>query len=378
MYAYDIKNDFMEKLRKVLFIHNTLPEYRVQFFSELVKFVDLTLVITDQKLASTVYQLNSTVPDTLKVVNVDNAETIKQIIDGNDWGIVVLPPVDTPYQAKCAYFALKASKLKGIKTIYWTEKWEAPLNMQPFAKKLKNRIQAMLISYFAKRADLCIAAGSMSEKYYLALGVKPSKIRIALDSSTSPVVVENINIRKQYKIPQEAKIVLFLSRVVKRKGCDLLVKALQTLSNKSIYLLICGEGEQLSEVKKLVEEEKVENVIFCGKIQPNNRAAYFTQSDVFVLPSYTLNGVIEAWGLTCNEALEQGTPVIGTTAVGAVHDLSDGECCLMVKENDIDALAMGVKDILSKGNLENKCKERYIKFSVENMAKSFYETFKSC
>lgn len=368
----------MEKLRKVLFIHNTLPEYRVQFFSELANFIDLTLVITDQKLASTVYQLNSTVPDTLKVMNVDNTKSIKQIIDGNNWSIVVLPPVDTPYQAKCAYSALKVCKQKGIKTIYWTEKWEAPLNMQPFVKKIKNRIQAMLISYFAKHVDLCIAAGSMSEKYYLAHGIKQAKIRIAYDSSTSPVVAENMDIRKQYKIPQEAKVVLFLSRVVKRKGCDLLVKAVQTLANKNIFLLICGEGEQLSEVKKLVEEEKVENVIFCGKIQPNNRAAYFTQSDVFVLPSYTLNGVIEAWGLTCNEALEQGTPVIGTTAVGAVHDLADGECCLMVKENDVDALVKGMIVILSKENLADKCKERYIRFSVENMASSFYEIFKSC
>ena len=69
----------MEKQRKVLFIHNTLPEYRIQFFSELAKFVDLTLVITDQKLATTIYQLSSKIPDTLKVVNVDNVSSIKLI-----------------------------------------------------------------------------------------------------------------------------------------------------------------------------------------------------------------------------------------------------------------------------------------------------------
>lgn len=368
----------MEKQRKVLFIHNTLPEYRIQFFSELAKFVDLTLVITDQKLATSIYQLSSKIPDTLKVVNVDNVSSIKQIIDETDWNIVVLPPVDTPYQARCAYSALKASKAKGIKTIYWTEKWEAPLNMQPFTKRFKNKIQAMLIGYFARKVDLCVAAGSMSEKYYLALGVEQSKIRIAYDSSTSPAVTTNIDIRKRYQIPQDAHVVLFLSRVVKRKGCDLLVYAVQKLAFQKTYLLVCGEGEQLREVKGLVDEEKIKNVVFCGKVQPNDRAAYFAQSDVFVLSSYSLGGVIEAWGLTCNEALEQGTPVIGTTAVGAVHDLADGECCMMVKENNIEALAKGLNQILIKSKQTNMCKERYVKFSVENMAKSFYHAFECC
>lgn len=368
----------MENLKKICFIHNTFPEYRVQFFIELSKKVDLTLVITDQKLASTIYQLNSNIPDSLKVINVDTAASIKEIIDETDWNIVVLPPVDTPYQARCAYSALKASKAKGIKTIYWTEKWEAPLNTQPFAKRVKNKIQAMLIGYFARKVDLCIAAGSMSEKYYQTLGVGQSKIRIAYDSSTSPTATIDIDIRKQYNIPQDAHVVLFLSRVVRRKGCDLLVNAVQKLALQNIYLLVCGEGEQLTEIKGLVDEKKIKNVIFCGKVQPNDRAAYFAQSDVFVLPSYSLGGVIEAWGLTCNEALEQGTPVIGTTAVGAVHDLADGECCMMVKENDIEALAKGLNQILIKSKQTNMCKERYVKFSVQNMAKSFYHAFECC
>ena len=368
----------MEKQKKVLFIHNTLPEYRIQFFSELAKLVDLTLVITDQKLATTIYQLNSKIPDALNVVNVDNVTSIKQIIDETDWNIVVLPPVDTPYQARCAYSALKASNAKGIKTIYWTEKWEASLNLQPFMKRVKNRIQALLIGYFARKVNLCIAAGRMSAKYYQMLGVEQSKIRIAYDSSTSPVVIENIDIRKQYRIPQDAHVVLFLSRVVKRKGCDLLVKAVQSLVHQKVYLLICGDGEQLAELKEIVNEEKIQNVIFCGKIQPNDRAEYFAQSDVFVLPSYSLGGVIEAWGLTCNEALEQGTPVIGTTAVGAVHDLADGECCLMVEENDVNALSEGLKKVLFQGALSLKCKELYMKFSVVNMSKSFYKSFNDC
>lgn len=368
----------MENRKKVLFIHNTLPEYRIQFFCELSKRVELTLMITDQKLASSIYQLAADVPDTLKVIYMNKYDDIKNLIDNEYWDIVVLPPADTVYQAKCAYVALKKSMAHGIRTVYWTEKWEPSPILQPMMKKIKNRLQGMLIGYFAKSVNVCIAAGSMSKRYYQSLGIEASKIRIAVDSSTSPNVTSDIDVRDIFHIPSHSSIVLFFSRVVKRKGADLLVKAMEKLNEDKVFLLICGEGEHLQEVKEIAEKKKMGNVRFCGKIQPNDRAAYFAQSDVFVLPSYSLGGVIEAWGLTCNEALEQGTPVVATTAVGAAHDLADGKCCLMVKENDMDSLAKGIKTVLSEGDLNANCKALYSKFSVENMAESFYEAFKTC
>lgn len=366
----------MVNQKKVLFIHNTLPEYRIQFFCELGKLVDLTLLITDQKLASSIYQLDANIPKSLNVKYINSRKEIRKSIVEAHWDIVVLPPADTVYQVKCAYVALKACKKQAIKTAYWTEKWEAALNLQPLIKKLKNRLQGILITYFAKNADLCIAAGSMSKRYFLNHGIEAAKIKIAIDSSTSPQVKTDINIRSLYQVPANSSIVLFFSRVVKRKGADLLVKAMANLNNPNAYLLICGDGEHLQEVEDIVKQEKVKNVIFCGKIQPSERAAYFAQSDVFVLPSYSLGGVIEAWGLTCNEALEQGTPVIATTAVGAAHDMADGHCFLMVNENDIDSLKTGIEAVLAKGDLKMNCKALYSKFSIVNMAESFYDAFK--
>ena len=367
----------MKHRNKILFIHNTLPEYRIQFFCELVNFLDLTLLITDKGLASSIYKLDSIVPSCLKVIYLKKTNEIKEIIVSNCWDIVVLPPIDNFYQLKSAIKALKICKTKNIKTVYWTEKWEPANIFQPFVKKIKNKVQAFLIGYLANNVDLCIAAGEMSKRYYLANGISSAKIMIAIDSSTSPDVPEKIDIRSLYNIPKESNIILFLSRVVKRKGADILFKAVSLLNDQNNYLLICGEGDYLDKVKEMSKSLLRTNVIFTGKIQPNQRAAYFAQSDVFVLPSYTCEGVIEAWGLTCNEALEQGTPVIATTAVGAAHDLADGKCCLMVEENNVEALAEALRQILSEENLEKCCKERYALFSVRQMAESFYKAFNS-
>lgn len=368
----------MEKRTKVLFIHNTLSEYRIQFFCELAKRVELTLVITDSSLASKIYNLETELPREFDIIKINSPKQIKQIIGGDFWDIVLLPPLDTFYQLKCAFVALKFCKQKGINTAYWTEKWEAPIHLQPIKKMLKNKLQSSFIGYIARHVDLCIAAGSKSHDYFLKQGVPLTKIHMAYDSSTSPVPFEHIDIRKKYNVPSNHKLILFFSRVVRRKGCDLLVQAFEKLNLPNTTLLICGEGEDLQMIKTIVDENFIKNVTFCGKVQPNVRADYFEQSNVFVLPSYSLDGVIEAWGLTCNEALEQGTTVVATTAVGAAHDLADGKCCIMVQENNIDALAWGIKQAILSGNLNVQCKELYERFSISNMAESFSNAFKSC
>lgn len=134
----------MKHRNKILFIHNTLPEYRIQFFCELVNFVDLTLVITDQGLASSIYKLDSIVPSCLKVVYLKKTNEIKEIIVSNCWDIVVLPPIDNFYQLKSAIKALKICKTKNIKTVYWTEKWEPANIFQPFVKKNKKQGSSIL------------------------------------------------------------------------------------------------------------------------------------------------------------------------------------------------------------------------------------------
>lgn len=363
---------------KVLFIHNTLAEYRISFFQELSRLVNLDILITEEGLASSIYNLapSQKTLNTLNVITLDRVKDIEIIIENGLYDIVVLPPIDNFYQIKCAYSALCVCKTKGIKTVYWTEKWEALTQLQPLTKRIKNYIQARLISFFASRCDLCIASGTKSKSYFQSIGILDSKINIAIDSSTSVPYKGKIDIREIYNIPKNGKIILYLGRLVKRKGCAILIDAFKDLSSDNLlYLLICGEGEEEQQLLNYVNKHNIRNIIFTGKINPDIRSEYFEQSNIFVLPSYTYGGVIEAWGLTVNESLEQGTPVVVTTAVGAGYDLSDNKCCIMVNENDKNALMEGIKKIIANGDVTDLCKRRYELFSIKRMARSFYNTF---
>ncbi|GHN57713.1 hypothetical protein ME804_17530 [Lactobacillus delbrueckii] len=140
-------------------------------------------------------------------------------------------------------------------------------------------------------------------------------------------------------------------------------------------MLIAGTGDAEESLK--AQSNSIGNIHFVGKIQPIQRRDYFEQSDVFVLPSVIEGGVIEAWGLTVNEALECGTPVIATDAVGAAYDLLNGRNGIMIKQADAKALREGIVKVLSKLPDREEIKKEYSKYSVRQMALEFTQAILS-
>lgn len=367
---------------KVLFIHNTIAEYRIQFMLKLSSLCDVDFLITDPKLAYDVYGLPETTQNSLSIININSKKDflgIKKIMISKNYDLVVLPPIDTFYQYFCGIIALLYAKKNNIKIAYWSEGWQ--LNKLPFVKRIKKLIHKYMKKSILRFCDLCIASGSKAVSYYKQIGVPSEIIKIAYDSSTSPATSLE-NIRSIHCLPQNAKIVLFLGRIVERKGCDFLIRAFEEVHklHPDAYLLIGGDGDYMPKCKELASRmDSFKYIKFIGLISPKERKAYFKESDVFVLPSFSFGGTIEAWGLTVNEALEQGTPVVSTDIVGAAFDLLDGNCGIMVPERNVSEMSKAVSHFLSISNKEKLyeiCQSRYEQFSVDNMAYSFYNSFK--
>lgn len=363
-------------MMKVLFIHNTIPEYRLEFFRLLARKVDLHILVTDKELANAVYGLFVGDIGNLNISYINSCSKIGSVINKGKYDMVILPPIDCIYQWICAFNAYNACRRCGINLVYWSEKWEAEKSFQPFSKQLKNYIHAKMIGYFAKRVSLCIAAGSKSKEYLLKrVGIEASRISIAYDSSTSPIQDNHLDIRKGLGLPAESKIILYLGRIIERKGLKNLIYSVEEILSDmpDVYLLVGGTGEDIEKYKRIARKIDRERIVFMGKIAPGDRACFYKQADVFVLPSYSYKGIIEAWGLTVNEALEQGTPVIATSAVGAAYDLNDGKCCIKVPENNVMELVKAIKSVLNNTNNRELCRDLYSKFSVGNMANQFFQ-----
>jgi glycosyltransferase involved in cell wall biosynthesis len=126
---------------------------------------------------------------------------------------------------------------------------------------------------------------------------------------------------------------LFVGRLVPEKGIDTLLHAWQAASLPAgSALAIAGTGP-LSPTGA--------HVNLLGRIDRDALPPLYSAADVLVLPSIATATFREPWGLVCNEAMHQGTPVIASDAVGAAAGglVLDGRTGMVFPAGDADALA---------------------------------------
>lgn len=361
---------------KVLFIHNSLAEYRLEFWRLLSQKCDLQLLTTYKDLEAKAYGFQKDISG-LNIAYMSQDNYGEWLDKTTDYDLIILPPVDTKDAYKISNAFIKAAHRGNTKIVMWTEGWN--WHKLPLHKIIMKGYVDMLRKRTFKKSDICIVAGTCSYNYIKGLGCDESKLVKVIDSSTSPQSTLK-DIRSKHGLPEDSRIVLYLSRIMEMKGLDILINAFDKIAdnNPNTCLLIGGDGGFKQYCEDLAKTKKSSNRIkFIGKVQPSVRASYFREADLLVLPTHEDHGEIEIWGLVVNECLEQGCPVVATTAVGSTYDLINDSCGKVVKEKDTDDLAKGIQYILDKpqGYFTENCKQRYSQFDVANMANGFYDVF---
>lgn len=360
----------MKNKKKILFIHNSVPEYRIEFWKLLGKKVELYLLITSKNLEKKIYNLEKDVGD-LNIYYLHEKNYLLNM--GNlNYDAIILPPDDSFKNYFLSKKILKIASKKNIPCFFWNERWELNNIKKTLTKSTKDFIHRFMIKDISKRCDGLIASGTLSSEFLINLGFSANNIKIAIDSSTSPEVNIPLNFEKKYGILDSDNLILFLGRVIEQKGPKVLLEAFDNIQKKDTWLMICGDGDYLESCIDYVKENNIKKVIFTGKIQPYLRAAYYKRADIFVIPSIPLNGVIESWGLTVNESLEQGTPVIATDIVGASKDLITKDSGIIISPNSEKELTLAINNLLTKNLDRNKIKKIYYDNDVKNMANNFY------
>lgn len=333
---------------KVLMIHNTVTNYRVPFFNDLSGLVDLTLVLFQEEENKKIYNDEARyteLKDTRVFFYMDYKE-IDSLIIKEKFDVIILPGIDDLATLR-VYLHFVRIKDKSIKAVFWGM-WESPKISGPWGVKIKKYLQRPIRSWALQYSDIALTYGTKSKEYLRFLGFKKS-IYPFINSTIVKKSEEKLNVREILCLSPEDKIVLYLGRVVERKGIRVLIDSLGMIDNDHIKLIVVGGGEDLEEMKVYAKEQiRQKKIFFLGHIIPEKRSNYYEQSDVFVIPSFFHNGVPEPWGLTVNEALQFKKPVIATEAVGAAFDLITNNNGVIVSENDPNSLKDGIEMILSK------------------------------
>jgi glycosyltransferase involved in cell wall biosynthesis len=139
-----------------------------------------------------------------------------------------------------------------------------------------------------------------------------------VDWNTYVNLPEPGHFRKKYDIDNNAKVVLFLSRIHERKGADLLIEAFSMAKRQvdfPLKLVVAGPDEGYTgTLRSLAKKFGVENdVIFPGPLYEHEKLEAYVDADVFVLPS---KDHYESFGNVVLEALACSTPVIVTDNCG--------------------------------------------------------------
>lgn len=167
------------------------------------------------------------------------------------------------------------------------------------------------------------------------------------------IVVPDVDrIKEKFKIKPNEIVVVLLSRLERRKGHMMLLKALMLVNTKkNIRVLITGNdldnGEYRSELELFIKRNHIEgNISFVGYVDP---VEILSISDAMVLPSEK-----EGQSISMIESFLMKVPVIRTKTGG--YEENKGIC---IGIDDEKQLAMAIEKILDGSNLDQMVEDAY-------------------
>ncbi len=157
-------------------------------------------------------------------------------------------------------------------------------------------------------------------------------------------------IRPALSNPQDPLRLLFVGRLVERKGVEVLVRALARLRHRrDAELVIVGSGNRVDSVRQTAALEGVTDYVhFRGFVTAERLAREYVKSDIFVLPAVVdSRGDTEGLGVVLLEALAYERPVVASRAGGIPDIVIDGVTGWLSDPGDSEVLAQRILDVAS-------------------------------
>src|SRR5918993_87405 len=185
-----------------------------------------------------------------------------------------------------------------------------------------------------RRAALFIAVSKSIRAKLLEQGFPPTKIVVHYNGVDTKVFQPNP------AVPREP-VVLFVGRLVEKKGCEYLIRAMgkvQTIMPKA-ELVVIGDGPLGSSLKRLAKE-KLHRYRFLGVQPPNVVRSWMNRAHLLCAPSITASsGDSEGMPNVVVEAQAMGVPVVGTFHSGIPEAVAHGKTGFLTAERDWEGLA---------------------------------------
>jgi glycosyltransferase involved in cell wall biosynthesis len=229
--------------------------------------------------------------------------------------------------------SLMRRRLKGRRWLFWGER----LRQQD--SPWRDSVQRTLAAPLA-RATAIVGIGREAETDYARRFPGLRTFCIPYHCDLSPFLSSTKGFA-----PAAPLTLLFCGQMIRRKGIDLLLTAVERVVKKGlgVRLLLVGREADLPQFLAAVSPETRARVHYEGFQPPERLPEYFARADVFVMPSRH-----DGWGVVVNQALGAGLPVITSDAVGAGLDLvDDGVNGLRFRAGDVEQLQQRLERLIA-------------------------------
>ncbi|MFZ0902525.1 MAG: glycosyltransferase family 4 protein [Mycobacterium sp.] len=271
-------------------------------------------------------------------------------VDGRMRRLIADHDVDTVWFGAAAPLGLLAHRARqagASRVLASTHGHEVGWSMFPVARSVLRRIgdDSDVVTFVSRytRGRFASAFGPQAALEHLPPGVDTDRFR--------PDPASRAELRARFRLGERPTVVC-LSRLVPRKGQDMLIRALPAVRQRvdGAALVIVGGGPYLQTLRRLAERFGVsEDVTFTGGVPAADLPAYHTMADVFAMPCRTRGAGldVEGLGIVFLEASATGVPVIAGCSGGAPETVQHNKTGLLVDGRSVNQIADAVTELLA-------------------------------
>jgi phosphatidylinositol alpha-1,6-mannosyltransferase len=164
-------------------------------------------------------------------------------------------------------------------------------------------------------------------------------------------------------------VVLTVGRLQKRKGHDMMIRALPAIREAvpDVLFAIVGDGAERLALEQLARDEQVEShVQFLGEVSDEDMIRGYQQCDLFALPNRQVGQDIEGFGMVLLEAQSCGRPVLAGASGGTRETMIPGETGIVTPCENPDQVAEAVTPLLLAPDELQKMGEAARPWAVNN------------
>lgn len=327
---------------KLLFLTSIPSPYRVAFFNELGKHVELTVLFergssTERDASWREYAFSHFTGVIMRgratSKNTAFCPEVRKYLD-KSWNHIICADATTP----TGMFAVETMKRRELD--YWIEGDGA---FAKSGKGVKERLKKHLLS----GARGYFSTSRAHDDYYLTYGASADRIyRYPFTSVREsdvlavPTAPEEKRTLKTDLGMADKPLVLSVGQMIPRKGIDILIRAAASCKDVSFYIV---GGKPTDEYSDLKETLHADNVFFVDFKRPDELKRYYQAADLFLLPTRE-----DIWGLVINEAMANGLPVVTTDrCVAGLELVRNGENGYIVPAEDVPATVEAIRSVMA-------------------------------